>query len=263
MYSLGEGKQGDVLRAQVEVARMTEEIERMESMRAAMAGRLAATLGVPVDSLRGNTVLPSIPDSLPPLADLIAQAELRRPMIQAGERDVAAAIAGERLARREMWPDLQLGLQYGWRGGEMGTDRMGSLMIGAALPIHARSRQLAMRKEAAAMRLMATADLAVMRAETRARMTELHPGRAHALNQNPHSPSTLIPPAPAAALASFSAYRVGSVDFMTLLENRMAVNTYRMGLVALEAERGRTVAEMEMLLGRELFDPAITMRPGR
>ena len=263
MYSVGEGKQADVLRAQVEVAKMSEEIERMESMRTAMAGRLAAILDLPADSIAGTPVLPVLPDSLPPLAQLIAEAEVRRPMIQAGEREVSAAIAGERLARREIWPDLQVGLQYGWRGSEMGTERMGSLMIGATLPVYARSRQLAMRDEAAAMRQMTTADLAAMRAETRGRMTELYADYTKARNLAALYTTTVIPQADGAVTASFSAYRVGSVDFMTLLDNQMSVNGYRQQLITLNAEQGRTIAEMEMLLGRELFDPAITSRPGR
>ena len=263
MYAVGEARQADVLRAQVEVAKMSEEIARMESMRTAMAGRLAAILDLPGDSIVGTPVLPLLPDSLPPLADLMSEAETGRPMIRAGERDVAAASAGERLARREIWPDLQVGLQYGWRGGEMGTERMGSLMIGATLPVYARSRQLAMRDEAAAMRLMTTSDLAAMRAETRGRMTELYADYTKAKNLVALYSTTVIPQAEGAVTASFSAYRVGSVDFMTLLDNQMSVNSYRQALIALEAERGKAIAEIEMLLGRQLFDPAPTARTGQ
>lgn len=261
MYSVGEGKQADVLRAQVEVAKMSEEITRMESMRAAMAGRLAAILDLPPDSVIGTPSLPRLPDSLPPLADLIVEAERSRPMIQAGERDVAAASAGERLARKEIWPDLQVGLQYGWRGGDMGTERMGSLMIGATVPLYARSRQLRMRDEAAAMRLMTTADLASMRAETRGRMTELYADFTRARNLLALYRTTILPQAEGAVTASFSAYRVGSVDFMTLLDNQMSVNGYRQQLISLQAEQGTAIAEIEMLLGRQLFDPALNARP--
>jgi hypothetical protein len=41
---------------------------------------------------------------------------------------------------------------------------------------------------------------------------------------------------------------------MTVLENRMTVNRYRMELVALQAEEGEAWAELEMLTGRELID---------
>ena len=40
-------------------------------------------------------------------------------MIRAGQDELRAAEASERLAHRELLPDLQVGLQYGQRGGSM------------------------------------------------------------------------------------------------------------------------------------------------
>lgn len=263
MYSVGDGTQADVLRAQVEIARMTEEITRMESMRSSMSGRLASTLDLRGDSTFPTPILPQLPDSLPPLVDLIGEAERNRPMIAAGERDLAAATAGERLARKEIWPDLQLGVQYGWRGSEMGTERMGSLMLGASVPVYARSRQLRMREEASAMRIMAAADVRAMRADTRGRVVELYADFTRARNLLALYRTTVIPQAEGAVTASFSAYRVGRVNLMTLLDNQMTVNRYRQELVALEATQGKAIAEIEMMLGRQLFDPAPNMRAGQ
>ena len=263
MYSVGEGRQVDVLRAQVEVARMSEEVARMESMRAAMEGRLAAILDLPAGTAIGRTILPPLPDSLPTLASLMEDAGRTRPMIAAGEREVAAATTNEQLARREIWPDLQIGVQYGWRGSDMGTERMASLMIGAAIPVHARSRQLRMRDEAAAMKAMTVAEVAAMRAETRGRMTELYASYTKARNLVALYATTVIPQAEGAVTASFTAYRLGSVDFMTLLDNQMSVNGYGQQLVSLYAEQGKAIAEIEMLLGRQLFDPSPAARTVR
>lgn len=263
MYSVGDGRQADVLRAQVEVARMTEEITRMESMREAMSGRLAAILDLPASNVLATPRLPAIPDSLPPLGELITEAERNRPMIAAGERELAAAEAGQRLARREIWPDLRVGLQYGWRSGSMGTERMGSLMVGATVPVYARSRQFRMRDEAGAMRAMAAADVAAMRAETRGRMTELYADFTKAKNLRALYQTTVLPQAEGAVTASFAAYRVGNVNLMTLLDNQMTVNRYRQEVIALEAGQGKAIAEMEMLLGRELFDTARNVRMER
>ena len=47
---------------------------------------------------------------------------------------------------------------------------------------------------------------------------------------------------------------------MTLLDARMTVNKYRQELFALDAEQGKSWAELEMLVGRELFDPNATLR---
>jgi outer membrane protein, heavy metal efflux system len=257
MYAVGDGKQADVLRAQVEVARMTEEITRMESMRSAMNGRLAAALDVR-DVPAGAPMLPNLPDSLPPLEQLVANAEANRPMIVAGRRDLDAAAATEALARKEIWPDLQVGVQYGWNRGAMGVEHMGSLMLGATVPIFARSRQLQMRKEAEAMRTMTAADLAAMRAETRGRITEIYADFVRARNLRALYSTTVIPQAQGAVTASFASYRVGDINLMTLLDNQMTVNNYRQEVSALEAEQGKAIAELEMLVGKPLFDPGST-----
>ena len=264
MYSVGEGKQSDALRAQVEIARMTEEITRMESMRLSMWAKLITTLNLPTSSSAMVTAsAPLIPDSLPPLELLVTEAEQRRPMVIAGEKEVASATAQERLAGKQIWPDLQIGIQYGWRSGEMGKKRMGSLMLGVSLPAYARSRQLSMRKEASAMRRMSVADLEAMRAETRGRMAELYANFTKARNLRALYRTTVLPQSEATVTASFAAYRVGDVNLMTLLDNQMTVNRYRQELIALDAEQGKAIAEIEMLLGRSLFDPEIGRRAER
>lgn len=254
MYRVGEGRQTDVLRAQVEVARMVEDTIRMQAMRVGMTGRLNALLDRAADAPLGTPALPAFPVRLPTLDSIQSVAQASRPMVRAGVEDLRASTAASRLARRELIPDLQVGIQYGQRGGEMGTERMGSLMLGATVPIFARSRQLRMREEAAAMQLMTEADLAAMRAETRARVAESFASLTRARNLAALYRNTVLPQAEATVSSALAAYRVGTVDFMTLLDDRMVVNRYRQELVALEADEGKAWAELEMLLGRELID---------
>lgn len=266
MYEVGEGRQADVLRAQVEIARMTGEITRMEAMRAAAAARLNALLDRPFDADVPATLLPRFPDLTPMPDSLVLLAARNRPMIRAGHEEVRAAEAMTTLARRELVPDLVLGVQYGQRTAEMGTERMASLMIGASLPIFASRRQIRMRDEAAAMRAMAQADLRFMEADTRGRVGEAWAALTRARSLARLYTTTVLPQAEAAAASAMAAYRVGGVDFMTVLDDRMTVTMYRMQLVALQAEEGNAWAEIEMLTGRELFDPnatAITTRGGR
>ena len=269
MYRVGEARQADVLRANVEIARMVEDTIRMATMRTSMAARLNALLDRAADAPVASPALPEFPDSVPPLDSLLAQAAGGRAMVRAGKREVEAAAAQSKLARREIWPDLTVGVQVGQQRvtmpagtdaggmpipGERRTERMGSLMIGATLPIFARSRQLRTRQEMAAMQRMAEADLATMRAETRGQVSEAFANLTRARRLATLYRTTVIPQAEATVESSLAAYRVGSVDFMTLLDNRMAVNQYRQELIALQAEEGTAWAELEMLLGRELID---------
>lgn len=259
MYGVGEGRQADVLRAQVEIARMTEDITRMRTERVSAAARLNALLALDPSTPVGSPLRPSFPDTLPPLDSLVVEAERNRPMVQAAEAEVRAAEAGVKLAQREIWPDLQVGLQYGQRPMEDGTDRMVSLMLGLNLPIFAGSRQLAMRREASAMRQMASADLEAMQADTRGRVAELYAAAERARRLGTLYRGTILPQAHTTVSAALAAYRVGSVDFMTLLDDQMTVNGYRQELFVLEAQRGQALAELEMLLSRPLFNPDDTM----
>lgn len=255
MYRVGGARQADLLRAQVEVSRMTEEIVRMQAMREGQAAQLNALLDRPATDSVPSPELPAMPEALPPADSLVALALLQRPELHAGEQDVAAAAATEQRARREIWPDLEVGVIYGQRGmPEGGTDRMMSLMLGFSLPIWAGSRQRQMQQEAGAMRRMAEADLGAMQAETRARVIELaaairRSGRLSRLYRD-----TVLPQAAATVTSALAAYQVGQVDFMTVLDNQMAVNRYRTELIVLDAEGGRAVAELEMLLASPLSD---------
>ena len=127
---------------------MTEELVRMDAMRATSAARLNAVLDRPAENPVPPVAEPAWPAALPPTDSLLGLALDRRPMLRAGGEAVRAAGASERLAGRELWPDLEVGLQYGWRGMEDGTMHMASVMLGVRLPIWAGSRQRAMRREA-------------------------------------------------------------------------------------------------------------------
>lgn len=264
MYRVGEGRQTDVLRANVEIAKMVQDTLRMQAMREAMTARLNALLDRDASTGVGTPVLPRFPDSLPPRPTLDAIASGERPMIRAGIEDVGAADAAVRLARKEIIPDLIVGVQYGQQGktGEMGTgtERMGSFMLGASLPVFARDRQLKMRQEAAAMKQMAQADLAAMRADTRGKIGEAYAALTRARSLAQLYRTTVLPQAEATVASALAAYRVGSVDFMTLLDDRMSVNTYRQELSTLEADEGKAWAELEMLTGRALFDANATTK---
>lgn len=268
MYRVGEGRQPDVLRAHVEIARMAEDTLRMQAMRSAAAARLNALLNRSQGASVGTPVLPAFPVSVPALEWLERAAYANRPMLRAAADEVEAADQMSRLARRELFPDLQVGVQLA-RGTtsmlevdgmgvpmvERRTEQMGSLMIGASIPVFARSRQLRMRDEAAAMRQMASADLLAMRADTRGSLGRWYAELTRARRLSTLYRTTIIPQAHATVASALSAYRVGQVDFMTLLDNQMTVNRYRQELAVLEAEEGTAWAELEMLIGGRLLDP--------
>jgi outer membrane protein TolC len=253
MYTVGAARQADVLRAQVELARMTEDVMRMEAMRAAAMARLNAVLDRAPEHPVPPAAEPRWPADLPSADSLLTLALARRPMLLAGAETVRAARSSARLAGRELWPDLEVGLQYGWRGMEDGTMHMASIMLGVRLPVWAGSRQKAMRREAVAMRDMAAADLQAMEAETRGRVGELAASVSRARQLRGLYAGTILPQAETTAASALAAYRVGGVDFMTLLDAQMNLNRYRQAAVAAAAELGQAISELEMLTATPLL----------
>jgi outer membrane protein TolC len=253
MYRVGDGRQADVLRAHVEIARMDEEIVRMEAMSNSALARLAATLDISPEQIDAVLVLPEFPDVIPLRDSLELIALELRPLLAAAESETKAADADVALAARNRWPDLQVGMQYGERSTPTGTGRMLSFMLGASVPIWAGSRQLRMQDEAIAMEKMSRADLAAARADTRGRLGAVHTALSSSRRLASLYQTSVLPQSEAAAASALAAYRVGGVDFMTVVENRMTVNRYRLELVLLAAAEGRAWAELEMLAGVPLL----------
>lgn len=250
MYAVGSAVQQDVLRAQIEVARMTEEITRMGQERVAMAARLNALMGRAAMSPIGALELPERDSTeLPPVDTLVAWALAGRPALAASQERVQAAEASLSAARRELFPDFSLGFAYQWRPE---FPAMMSLMVGINVPLFAGAKQLPMRREAAAMRDMASAELVNLQNETVARIIE---SRARAVldhNLLRLYRGSVVPQARAAVQASLSSYRVGRVTFMTLVDNQMTVNRYETETYRLLADYHQAVGELEALVGREV-----------
>ncbi len=260
MYRVGDGRQSDVLRAQVAIARMVEDTLSMQAMYESMVAKLGALLNRSGTVVFGTPLLPAFPDSVPDRTWLDSIARVDRPMVRAEMSAVRASEAAERLARKDIIPDLAVGLQYGQRGATGGTDRMGSLMLGMSIPIFARSRQYKMRDEASAMRLMAEGELAAVRAETRGGIGEAYAALQRARRLSALYRTTVLPQAEATVTSSMAAYRVGTVDFMTLLDSRMLVNKYQQDFYQLQADEGKAWAELEMFTGTTLLN-ATTRQP--
>jgi cobalt-zinc-cadmium efflux system outer membrane protein len=250
MYAVGTAIQQDALRAQVEVARMSEEITRTGQDRVAAAARLNALLGREATSPIGILELPDPPTGdLPSVDTLVAWALESRPALRAAVERVAAAEASLSAARRELVPDFQLGFAYQARPA---FPNMVSLMVGVNLPIFAGARQVPLRREMAAMRDMSQAELANLRNETIAQIIETRARAERDRNLERLYRTSIVPQARASVGAALASYRVGRVSFLTLVDNQMTVNRYETETYRLIADYHQAVGELEALVGRPL-----------
>lgn len=245
-YSVGAGLQQDVLQAQVAVAQMTEDITVMEQDRLAMVARLNALLGRQATTPVGPLELPAAGPELPPVDNLMAAAAEARPALAAARERVMAAQAGYRAARRAVYPDFTVSLGYAQRPQ---FDDLATLMVGISIPLFAGSKQLPMRREMEAVRRMEEAKEQDLYNQTFARLTELRADAERARNLSNLYATSVIPQARAAVESALSAYRVGRIDYTTLVMNEMTVNRYQIENVRLAAEYHRALAQVEALVG--------------
>jgi hypothetical protein len=90
------------------------------------------------------------------------------------------------------------------------------------------------------------------RNETFARLVELRAEAERASNLANLYDSSVLPQARAAVQSALSAYRVGDVDYMTLVSNQMTVNRYAIQRLELSAAYHTAVGEIEALLGGDI-----------
>lgn len=249
MYAVGSGLQQDVLQAEVAVAQMTEDITVMAQRRIAMASRLNALMGRPATAAVVALELPPPGGELPSADSLIALAALNRPALRAAEQRVLAAEAGYKAARRKLYPDLSLTLGYGQRPD---FEDLITVMVGFSIPIWAGARQLPLRREMEAMQSLEQARATDLYNETFARLSELRAEAERARSLSQLYTTSVLPQARAAAESALAAYRVGAVDYMTLVASQMTVNRYEIQTVQLIADYHRATAGIEAMLGGSL-----------
>ncbi len=157
-YTSNTGTQSDVLRAQIEVARLDAERRALAAeVRGAevmLNTSLARAADAPIPDLD-----PTVRETMPPTPDAISSAAIRRPELRMGQAEIERAEADVRVMRSMYAPMAMV------RTGPAYTMEAGNgwmLMVGISIPIW-RSKLRAGVAEATSMVDMANADLDAMR----------------------------------------------------------------------------------------------------
>lgn len=247
-YSVGAGLQQDILQAQVAIAQTTADITIVGQNRVAMAARLNSLLGRPATEPVGSLELPDPAESLAPVDSLMRVAAANRPAIRAARERALAAEAGYRAAQRDAYPEFMVALGYGQRPQ---FEDLATIEIGIVLPLWSGSKQKPKVREMQAVRSAEEARELDLHNETFARLSELRAAAERARELSELYRTSIIPQAVAAVESALSAYRVGAVDYMTLLSNETTVNRFETERVRLAAEYQASVAGVEALTGLE------------
>jgi outer membrane protein TolC len=219
-YESGRGRLEDMLRAQAEQARALSDLAGYEGEERGARARLAAILGRDGAAL-ADTLAPPPVATLPEDANtLIAALDAAHPRLRELQDQTDRYALAAEASRRAVWPDLQLGFEYGFREPIAGMSQpdMWSAHVGFMLPVFAGSNERAQGAEMEAMAGSMKHELRAATLELDQQVRTLHATaradeRAVALLAD-----TVVVTQRRAVAASMSAYDAGVADLWRVFE---------------------------------------------
>lgn len=263
-FRAGETGNADVLRVQMEVDRLEDEVQTTEAMRAPTAAALNAVLG--------RAVTAPLPDpqeikSIPALAEIPERSPeewlAENPLLRAASHEVVRDELGVDLAGREGRPDFTVGVEVMDNVGMAPNEVM--VMASINLPIW-RERYAAARREARAVHEGAIADHESLQRELEATLQRTLFELRDAERKIRLYGQALLPRARQTFNSLQGAYRTGESDFLDLVEAQRTLLDVELSYQRALADRVQRLAEFESLIGYNLenaLPTTDTSRSGR
>lgn len=259
-YAVGQGAQTDIFKANLEKSKMLEMQISLQQQRSSLAATLNYLLNRPAATPVGPIAEFELPEFSPSADRLQALADEKRPQLRSLNSQISKSKAAHRLARREFWPDVNLSFEYMFRervvngmANDPGYD-MFTIGLTFNLPIQ-QERRRAMQAESNSETTMASAELNGLKNnigyEISNNLSQLNRRKKLvALYQ-----SGIIPQAAQSLESALIGYRVGKVDFLTVLDGRLNLFNYERELLESKADYMMNLARLEATVGAELIGP--------
>ena len=250
-YGVGQGTQADVLKAQTQVSKMLEELIKLGRERPVLEAELNRAAGRAAAPAPISPALAQASEAALDLEYLRNTARARRPQLLSQERMKERSLKAVELARKDYYPDFDVRISYGQRdnSADMRREDMISFTVAINLPVWRESKRDPRVAEAEAMRDQADAMYNARLNELDAMLRQQVAAAGQSLKSVRLYETGLLPQSRLTADASLAAYRVGRVDFFTLLDSRMTVFNAEVGYAASLAAYNKALAEIEFLVG--------------
>ena len=254
-YRVGSGLQLDVLRAQVELTvLLQEQLRRKEAIERAEV-ELVALLDLPAVTHFPRTDELRLPVDQPMLEPLLGSLEKHSASLAAGRKNVEAAEARVRAIQIEGLPEFDVGIGYRVRKNVRGDPVNGDDFVSAGftvrLPVN-RSKWRARVSEQKALLRRTKADLRATRVALISRTRRAHAELTRASSEEALLETGLVPQARQSLESSRSAYEVGRIEFLSLLDSQVRLLEAELRLVRARADKRRAFAALEAAAGESL-----------
>ena len=255
-YAVGQAVQADVLKAQTQLGRMSEELLRMERERPVTEAELVRLLGRRGNALPITVELPRLREAAFDLEALRETALRERPQLLGLQSVIDRSAKTLELARKEAQPDFDLRFSYGQRERDvagMPRQDMVSLTVAMNLPVWRRDKIEPRIAEAQALRGQALEMLQAQQNEVLARLRQQMAVTEQSRKSVRLYETGILPQTRLAVEATLAAYRVSRVDLLSLLDSQMTLFGYEISRAKELVNFNKALAEIDLLTGKQTF----------
>jgi cobalt-zinc-cadmium efflux system outer membrane protein len=255
-YSVGQGNQADVLKAQTQLTKMVDELIKFARERRAIEAELARALGRGSEAGALAPATLRLPETALQFESLREAALKQRPQLLGLKSLIDRSAKALDLARKDYYPDFDVKLSYGQRENMLdGTrrDDMLSFTVAINLPVWRENKRDPRVAEAIAMRDQATDMYQAQQNEVSAKLRQQVANAEQSLKSARLYETGILPQARLTVESSLAAYRVNRVDFLTLLDNQMTMLNYEISYASALSNYNKALAEIDLLAGKMPF----------
>jgi cobalt-zinc-cadmium efflux system outer membrane protein len=254
-YRVGSGLQQDVIRSQLERTLLQQERLRRVEARERAESALVALLDLPSATRLPPTAALALMVDTPDLDALLGALESESPRFQSAREQLEEARTQVRVAELEGLPDVDLGLGYRIRRSVPGDPVEGDDFLSAGVTLRLPVDRSKWRAHVAQRRSTlhgAEAELRRVRAELGNEVRMAHAELVRAASEETLVDTGLLPQARQSLAASRSAYEVGRIEFLSLLDSQVRLLEAELRLARARADKRRAFTALEMISGRKL-----------
>ena len=255
-YGVGQAAQVDVLKAQTQLGRMSEELLRMERERPVIEAELVRLLGRRGDAAPIAVELRGLRDTRFDLEALREAALRERPQLLGLQSAIDRNTKNLELARKETQPDFDLRFSYGQRERDlagMPREDLVSFTVAMNLPVWRQDKTEPRIAEAQAMREQALEMLQAQQNEMLAKLRQQVAIAEQSRKSVRLYETDILPQARLAVEATLEAYKVSRGDLLMLLDSQMTLFGYDISRARELVSFNKALAEIELLAGKQMF----------
>lgn len=248
LYRSGTKGYEEVIKAQIELQTLDEELLTIEAEHIFIVSMLNAILNRPQNEPIGQAIEVASPATYPSFQKLEAIAMQQRPELKELKAVVMEQEMMAKLAKREYFPDITIAAGYEQMTKNL-SDNAWEASISFKIPLWVGQRQRRQVREAKAKASANMNALLGMQAMIQGQIQDIL-GKLKAVEEKLLLYETgLLPKVLEALKASEISYRTGKGDFLILLDTRRQYQNIELTFEGIKAERETLLAELERAIG--------------